>query len=114
MSTAVTPTVGRKVWYYPSAADVAGNFGMKRLVACNQPLDATIVAVHSDMCVNLHVIDHTGKGFAVMSAMLFMPESVPPGYGEQGSAGYAAWMPYQVSKQTAQLVDSSQSELIGN
>lgn len=90
----IEPTVGRKVWYRPSAADKAGNFGMK--TAGDQPLDATVVAVWGPRTVNLAVLDANGNPFTRTSVPLLQDDDTPPtnAAGEiQG--GYAEWMPFQ-------------------
>jgi hypothetical protein len=90
----VSPTVGRKVWYRPTASDKAGNFGM----ACygEQPLDATVIAVWGDRCVNLAVTDHAGKQFVRTSATLLQDgDPVPTDLEGKNAGGYAEWMPYQ-------------------
>jgi hypothetical protein len=93
----MNPTVGRKVWYIPSDQDLAGNFGMQ--CAPQQPLDATVIGVWSDVCVNLQVIDLKGHVFTVESADLIQPDTIAPKM-EGRAKGYAIWMPYQISLQT--------------
>lgn len=93
----IKPTVGRKVWYRPSAADKAGNFGMAAYG--DQPLDATVIAVWGDRMVNLSVTDHAGKVFAVTSAALLQDGDEPPKDLNGDNAGrYAEWMPYQTAQ----------------
>lgn len=92
----ITPTVGRKVWYIPSDADVAGNFGMMRVG--HQPLDATVLTVWSNDRVNLLVVDHNGKTFPVTSVTLVQGDAAPDMSGKPGEKGYATWMPYQVGQ----------------
>lgn len=88
----IKPTIGRKVWWWQHGENNA-----------QQPEDATVVYVHSDRCVNLHVIDHNGNARPVTSAHL-----VQPGDGEEGAshakpvACYATWMPFQVGQARAQ------------
>jgi hypothetical protein len=78
----IKPTIGRKVWFWRSGADVTRD----------QPEDATIVFVHNDTLVNLHVIDHNGVARAVTSMSLRQPE-----YPELiENTPCAQWMPYQV------------------
>lgn len=92
----ITPTVGRKVWYIPSDADLAGNFGMMRVG--HQPLDATVLAVWGSALVNLLVVDHYGKTFPVTSVKLVESQDAPGLTGKPGEKGYATWMPYQVGQ----------------
>lgn len=93
----IKPSIGRKVWYRPSAADKAGNFGMR--TAGDQPLDATVLAVWGDRCVNLSVSDIYGKQFSLTSARLRQPgEPVPVDAEGNDIGGYAEWMPYQLGQ----------------
>lgn len=88
MTSPITPTVGRKVWYRPSAQDKSGSFPMQ--AAGEQPLDATVIAVWSDRMVNLLVTDVQGKQFPVPSCTLVQPGDTPP------AGRYCEWMPYQM------------------
>lgn len=93
----IKPSIGRKVWYRPSEADKAGNFGMR--TSGDQPLDATVIAVWGDRCVNLSVSDINGKPFTVTSARLQQPGDPVLGDGQGNEiGGYAEWMPYQVGQ----------------
>jgi len=82
------PTVGRKVWYRPFKNELLSPYGM--VTAGDQPLDATIVAVWGPRCVNLFVIDASGKAFACTSRTLLQDDDPAPKDG-----GYAEWMPFQ-------------------
>ena len=100
MSTIITPTVGRKVWYRPSVAELAGRcYPMK--VIDGQPLDATVIAVHDDRLVNLLVIDAEGNGFPRLNVQLVQEDDV---YETDGAR--AEWMPYQ----TAQAAKAAATE----
>lgn len=96
----IKPTVGRKVWYRPSEHDA--KLGMVVSTSGNQPLDATVVYVHSDTCINLAILDHNGNPHARTSVILMQDDmGISPG------ASYAEWMPYQVGqakKNEAELV----------
>ena len=90
----IKPTVGRKVWYKPSAHDMLGRGGMA--VSLGQPLDATIIAVWGDRCVNVLVTDIAGKQFALMSVTLRQEEDgAPTDKDGNDVGGYVYWMPYQ-------------------
>lgn len=96
----IKPTVGRKVWYRPSVEDKAGIFGMAQYG--NQPLDATIIAVWSERCVNLSVTDSAGKVFTVTSCTLLQPGDPLPGRPlpegcdtDEVPGRYAEWPSYQ-------------------
>lgn len=86
----IEPTVGRKVWYWPSDSDVQAD-GMTTMPG--DPADATIIAVHGTRCVNLYVIDAMGQVYVKPSCLLIQPgDETPP------AGGFAAWMPYQVGQ----------------
>lgn len=95
--TVIMPTVGRKVWYRPSKYDTTGVGQM--LVAGDQPLDATILAVWGPRCVNVLVLDTYGKPFTKTSVTLKQEGDEMP-KDNQGNElkGYVEWMPYQVGQ----------------
>ena len=101
MSTIIKPTVGRKVWYRPSQFDVQGPGGMQMAGSpdrpdLSQPLDATILAVWSDTCINVLVFDITGKPFTKMSTRLLQEgDAKPVDAAGKPVGGYVEWMPYQ-------------------
>jgi hypothetical protein len=95
-----TPTVGRKVWYWPSLYDKTGPGGMQAGQA--QPLDATVVYVHSDRMVNLVVFDCNGNMHKRTSVTLRQPEDTV----HEGSP-YCEWMPYQVKQHEKKAVEAS-------
>lgn len=91
-SRVITPTVGRKVWFYPGNCQTppAGFTTYPGDQAC----DATVVYVHNDRMVNLLVIDHIGRTYAVPSVRLVQPDDA-----EVDAASHRAeWMPYQVKQ----------------
>lgn len=92
----IKPTVSRKVWYRPSAFDLQGP-GAMQIVNREQPLDATVLAVWGDRCVNVLVLDITGKPFTKMSVTLKQEGDVMPVDPDTGKehGGYVEWMPYQ-------------------
>lgn len=90
----IKPTVGRKVWYRPSANDKAGQEGMRHYG--DAPLDATVVCVHSDRLVNLVIFDQNGNLFKRTSVRLLQDDDVPHVDAEGNNTGfYVEWMPYQ-------------------
>lgn len=107
----ITPTIGRKVWYYPSDADMAGNFGMRR--GPEQPLDATIIGVWAERHVNLQVIDLNGRAFFIGSATLVQPDEKAPCMDGR-EHGYAMWMPFQVHQAGQQRRMSGPSDSDAN
>ncbi len=104
--TIIHPTVGRKVHYWPSHFDKMGPGAMH--VTHDQPLDATVLAVWSDRCVNLLVVDISGRTYPVLSATLRqdgdLPQmnGTPNGLKNPTPGGYAEWMPYQTGQAKAQ------------
>ncbi len=84
----IVPTVGRKVWYRPG-----GEQDLIMSVNGQDPLDATIVAVHSDKMVNLVVFDSNGTQFVRHSVELVQAEDTKP-----DGIGFCHWMPYQIGQ----------------
>lgn len=82
----IEPTIGHKVWFWPSL----GNRPMYNIINVSQPLDATIVYVHNDSMVNLHIVDHIGHEYSLQSVKL-LQHSDPKGW----DFDYAEWMQYQ-------------------
>lgn len=89
----IKPSIGRKVWYWPGP-NLHSASGSIHVRDRQQALDATVVYVHHDRCVNLHVIDHDGFIHTVHSAQLLQPEDPAPNPADP----YAAWMPFQVGQ----------------
>lgn len=97
MSKVITPTVGRKVWYRPTAFDTQGPGGMK--LAAGQPLDATVTAVWGDRCVNVLVLDSYGHPFPKTSVTLKQDgDAVQVDAEGKEVGGYVEWMPYQLGQ----------------
>lgn len=94
--SAITPTIGRRLWYYPSDYDRGKLEEKPETVICSdgvQPCDAGVCYVHSDRLVNLTVADSNGKMHARTSIRLVQPGDEVP---TPGAEAYATWMPYQV------------------
>lgn len=72
----ITPTIGRKVWYY-DAKDTPEQ-------------DATVIDVHGDRCVSLFVINRGGTTSVRRSVILVQEGDVIPG------GSHCTWMPYQI------------------
>lgn len=85
--SAIQPTPGRIVWYWPSTND-----GVPSLPG--QPLAAIVASVHTDRRVNLSVIDSYGNHHARGNVSLIQPDDIRP---QPGSFNFAEWMPYQIS-----------------
>ena len=75
----ITPTIGRVVWFHARQAQMRA---------------ATIAFVHSDSCVNLAVVDPSGKPYGRSSVPLFQ------GAAHECPQESCCWMPYQ-QKQAA-------------
>ena len=91
-SPVIKPTIGRRVWFRPSAAFLASNPILTQFNP-EQPMDAGIVYVHHDHMVNLIVTDHVGKTLAVPSVPLLAGHYV----ADEDTDVYCCceWMPYQ-------------------
>lgn len=90
----IIPTVGRKVWYRPSEAELnaRGTMLVPQIHAIpGEPLDATIVAVFGDRLVNLVVFDAFGNHYKRINVVLKQDDDAVP----SGEA-FAEWMPYQI------------------
>lgn len=94
-SPVIKPTIGRRVWFRPSAAFLASNPILTQFNP-EQPMDAGIVYVHHDHMVNLIVTDHVGKTLAVPSVPLLAWHYV----ADEDADVYCCceWMPYQKSQ----------------
>lgn len=90
----IKPTVGRKVWYRPAEYDLKGLGAMT--VSEGQPLDATILAVWGDRCINVLVTDIMGKQYTKTSIKLLQGDDKPlRDAGGKDLGGHVEWMPYQ-------------------
>jgi len=101
LASVITPTVGRKVWYRPSKADLLGPKPMTVAGSIEagtaQPLDATVVAVWGDRMINVLVLDVYGQPFTKTSVTLIQPGDNPDVDADGVPfGGYCEWMPYQV------------------
>ena len=97
MPNIIKPTVGRKVWYRPSEFDQQGPVSMT--TSKGQPLEATIIAVWGDRCINVLVTDMVGKQFPVLSCTLLQEGDLLPTDADGNVLGrYCEWMPYQAQQ----------------
>lgn len=94
-SPVIKPTIGRRVWFRPSAAFLASNPILTQFNP-EQPMDAGIVYVQHDHMVNLIVTDHVGKTLAVPSVPLLAGHYV----ADEDTDVYCCceWVPYQKSQ----------------
>lgn len=94
MDSIIKPTIGRKVWFFPAAADIRTleNMGTGHFWKHGeQPMDATIVYVHDDHKVNLAIFDHAGLHHVWPSVYLVQPGDAQ----DPGPLRHCRWMPYQ-------------------
>lgn len=89
--SSITPTIGRKVWFWASAPD---DFNIEDH---DQAMDATVVFVHPDGKVNLQVTDHMGEIYFQDSIELKDFEGERH-FGENLEEPTATWMPYQMGQ----------------
>jgi len=86
----IVPTIGRRVWYYPSEYDVSERHSDRIQSMLDQPCDAGICYVWNDRMVNLTVADANGFMHRRTSVRLLQDKEQPyPG------EAHARWMPYQ-------------------
>lgn len=86
----IKPTIGRRVWYWPSEHDLSQEY-MEQFDQ-SQAFDAGVVFVHSDREVNLVVSDHNATSYDRLHIPLIQPGDEKPVEG-----GYCEWMPYQIA-----------------
>ena len=105
----IKPTIGRRVWYWPSSFD-KGRLQLKpdTIMQTGDPTqacDAGIVYVHSDNMINVTVADHNGNMHKRTSVPLLGFDDPKP----QDNA-YCTWMDYQVFR--AKLAEVIKSEIL--
>ena len=81
----IKPTVGRVMWYRPSAGDM-----LHMRQNSEQPFAAHVAYVWNDHMVNLLVIDHVGRTHPVANVPI-----IQDGSPHTGRLPCAEWMPYQ-------------------
>lgn len=89
----IHPSIGRRVWYWPSQWDISKSANFLTAKSSAQAMDAGVCFVHSPRMVNLLVTDHSGSVHARTSVRLLQGDEQPV-LGE----AYAQWMPYQASQ----------------
>jgi hypothetical protein len=96
MPKIITPTIGRRLWYWPSAYDCGKTAAVPPSTIdadATQPCDAGVCYVHGDRLVNLTVADHNGNMHRRTSVTLLQEgDEIPVGQA------YAEWMPYQAAQ----------------
>lgn len=81
----ITPTVGRVIWYWPSADVLLAGAAYYNP---DQPMAATIAAVSPEELVNLSVYDHDGKQFAVKGVEIYEGQELAK---PEDIHGFAQW-----------------------
>lgn len=99
MEKIISPTIGRRVWYWPSDLDRGLlEFKPQSIIEADansgQACDAGVVRVFNDRLVNLSVTDHNGNVHKRTSVTLYQPgDNITHSNG-----GYCTWMDYQVKQ----------------
>lgn len=89
----ITPTIGRRLWYYPSPYDFSEASPDPFSGYNDQPCDAGICYVWTDRMVNVTVADANGFMHRRTSVRLLQGNEQPyPG------EAHLRWMPYQVGQ----------------
>lgn len=102
----ITPTIGRRVWYFPSEFDRVEHHDPVHQPDHSQPLDAGIAYVHSQTMVNLTVADQNGTMHARTSVRLLQTDEC----AAEGEA-YAQWMPYQAVRESLKVETTAPEEV---
>lgn len=87
-TTPQTPTVGRRVWYWPTDDEARADM---HWCSRDQPFDAGVVWVTPSGNAHLEITDHMGRKHFKRNVKVhnFEHREAAPG------GGYATWMPYQ-------------------
>jgi hypothetical protein len=89
----ITPTIGRRVWYYPSKTELEAS--ELRQASRDQAFDAGVIWVDHDRQVHLSVTDHYGRVVPRLAVPLIqLGDTIPT----DGTA-FATWMPHQYQVQ---------------
>lgn len=88
----MVPTVGRRLWFWPCSTLMDKGF---RQLDPKQPCDAGVIYVHPDGTVNVMATDHRGVQVAFHNVPVLPADALR---GDDPSAAYAQWMPYQAAQ----------------
>ncbi len=91
----IIPTIGRKVWYWPSALEHV------TVLDKAQALDATVIYVHDENKINLLITDHIGKVQVKTLVPINCIDNILP---------RAEWMPYQKAVATNKIEPTLHAE----
>lgn len=106
----IVPTIGRRVWYWPSDYDRGLTESQPQTVIqadSEQPCDAGVVYVHGPRMVNITVADHNGNMHRRMSVNLLQDCDERPVAGDYA---FAEWMPYQAAQHKKQEASGETAE----
>lgn len=76
-----TPTVGRRVWFWPQDIE-------RTIFPSDQPFDAGVAHVNGDGTINCSIVNEFGNSMNGKQGVLLLP------YSER-RPGVCTWMPYQ-------------------
>lgn len=93
----IPPTVGRVVWFYPSANSAEGGFA--RHADGGGPYAALVAHVWSDYMVNLSVFDANGTPHSRTSVTLLHDDE----QAASSDNAFCMWMPFQKGQAKAQV-----------
>ena len=86
----ITPTIGRKVWFWCGELD--GNIRDPA-----QAFDASVAYAHGDGAVTVSIIDHAGKQTTPAYNMRLRDYEHGDRHG-LGRGSFCTWMPYQMGQ----------------
>ena len=95
----IVPTVGRKVWFWPSKEALRDGFHSDG----KQPCDASICFVHSNWLVNISYADQCGDMHSMTAVTLVQPGE--PRVARLTGDCFCEWMPYQIDKAISATVE---------
>lgn len=104
--SSITPTIGRKVWFWMSEATIDDT--SSTVLDDAQAFDATVVFVHENGAVNLTVVDHEGGGDFVENVPF--REYIEGETCHGGFEDFATWMPYQMGQAKKAFEEAKKEE----
>ena len=94
MNPTITPTVGRRIHFWPNAEHAA----LLGVFDATQPCDAGVLYVWPDGRINIEATGPSGSKLAVQGVRI-----VPHGEDSLEDESYAEWMVYQTTKAAAEV-----------
>jgi len=92
MNPTITPTVGRRIHFWPNAEHAA----LLGVFDATQPCDAGVLYVWPDGRINIEATGPSGSKLAVQGVQILHPD----GAAVEGES-FAQWMPYQTKQAAA-------------